>query len=106
MCVSMLILSVCVCVCVCVSVCVRVRPCAYACTRFHTGPAVLHPRDGPHHCEGVRDGLLPHAHRRAQPPGLRLPQKPLRRRRHQVSLIFHTLCKKLRRYLDGCIEGS
>lgn len=51
----------------------------------HAGAAVLHPRDGPHHGEGVRDGLLPHADRRAQPPGLQLPAKPARHRRLQVS---------------------
>lgn len=54
------------------------------------GPAVLHPRDGPHYSEGICDGLLPHADRRAQPPGLQLPQEPLRHRRRQVSLTFYT----------------
>lgn len=52
------------------------------------GPALLHPCDGPHHSEGVRDGLLPHADRRAQPPGLGLSQEPLRHRGCQVSLTF------------------
>lgn len=50
--------------------------CVFACA----GPAVLHPCDGPHHSEGICDGLLPHTDRRAQPPGLRLPQEPLRHR--------------------------
>lgn len=52
------------------------------------GPAVLHPCDGPHHSEGVCDGLLPHADQRTQPPGLQLPQEPLRHRGHQVSLTI------------------
>jgi len=57
---------VCVCACVCVCVC--------------AGAAVLHPRHGPHRREGVRDGLLPHADWRAQPPGRRLPEEPPRHR--------------------------
>lgn len=51
----------------------------------HAGAALLHPRDGPHRRQGVRDGLLPHPDRRAQPPGLPLPEKPARHRRLQVS---------------------
>lgn len=58
------------------------------CVCVCAGAPVLHPRDGPHHREGVRDGLLPHADRRAQPPGLGLPQEPLRHRRCQVSPTF------------------
>lgn len=61
-------------------VCLRAAPPA--------GSAVLHPRDGPHRRQGVRDGLLSHADRRAQPPGLGLPQEPLRHRRCQVSVTF------------------
>ena len=42
-------------------------PCVYY---FTTGPAVLHPCHGPHHSEGVCDGLLSHSDRRTQPSGL------------------------------------
>lgn len=55
-----------------------------------TGPAVFHPRNGSHHGEGVRDGLLSHTDRRAQPPELGLPQEPLRHRGRQVSVTFYT----------------
>lgn len=58
----------------------------------HTGPTVLHPCNGPHHSEGICDGLLPHTDQRVQSPGLQLPQEPLRHCWCQVSLIFYTLC--------------
>lgn len=64
------------------------------CVCVCAGPAVLHPCDGPHHSEGICDGLLPHTDRRAQSPGLRLSQESLRHCRHQVSLTFYTRASK------------
>ena len=56
------------CVCVCVA----------------AGLAILYPRHGPHHSEGVRDGVLSHSDRGTQPSRLGLPQEAIRHCRCKV----------------------
>lgn len=36
------------------------KVCRGMCVCVFTGSALLHPCDGPHHSQGVCDGLLPH----------------------------------------------